>query len=409
TVDALGRLVKVIEDPSGKNYQTTYSYDPMGNLTGVAQGGQTRTFNYDSLSRLKTAKNPEQVNGSGVQVATQYSYDANSNLQTKTDPNGVTTTYTMDALNRLTDRKYNDGITPEVMYFYDTPAVGNGRLDHVTTGVTTYQYTAYDALGRPSAYNQQTGGVSYPMSCVYNAAGLMTDETYPNGSLTVHTEYDIAGRIVGVGVKNGASVAYYAGGERASSMVMKYTPGGSITQMTLGNGLTEQTAYNSRMQPTKIQLGNSNGASDVLELGYDYGGSANNGNVRQQTIKIGTQEVGTQNYDYDGVNRILAARETLPGPRGAQVWLQNFDYDQFGNMAITHSDIPLNPLTPTIANGPTSAFNAATNQLKASIYDNNGNQKKDGAASTFSYDAENRMTSCTANGVVINSVPTSGV
>src|SRR5262249_3967863 len=120
TTDALGRLTKVIEDPqnpsnpNGLNYVTTYSYDELGNLRAVNQGMQTRTFTYDSLCRLLSAGNPEQVG------LTTYTYDAASNVKTRKDPNGVTTTYkTYDALNRLTDRTYSDG-TPEVTYIYDS-------------------------------------------------------------------------------------------------------------------------------------------------------------------------------------------------------------------------------------------------------------------------------------------------
>jgi YD repeat-containing protein len=48
TSDALGRVTKVVEDPNGLNYTTTYSYDALDNLVTVTQGGQTRTFSYDS-------------------------------------------------------------------------------------------------------------------------------------------------------------------------------------------------------------------------------------------------------------------------------------------------------------------------------------------------------------------------
>ena len=53
--DALGRLVEVTEDPgTGKlDYDTTYAYDPLDNLTTVTHGAQTRTFVYSSLSRLR--------------------------------------------------------------------------------------------------------------------------------------------------------------------------------------------------------------------------------------------------------------------------------------------------------------------------------------------------------------------
>src|SRR5436305_15238824 len=74
--DALGRLTTVCEpDPatgvlptgSACTYETDYQYDTLDNLTRVDQKGgttdstqwRTRTFSYDSFSRLLSATNPE--------------------------------------------------------------------------------------------------------------------------------------------------------------------------------------------------------------------------------------------------------------------------------------------------------------------------------------------------------------
>jgi YD repeat-containing protein len=141
--DGLGRLVKVFEDPSGLNYETDYQYDALDNLLGVTQKGggsqanwRMRTFVYDSLSRLRSATNPE----SGTLL---YSYDPNGNLISKTDARGIQTTMQYDALNRLKSKSYNDG-TPTAMFYYDMAPVlwgtgiqnTNGRLVEATTGIT---------------------------------------------------------------------------------------------------------------------------------------------------------------------------------------------------------------------------------------------------------------------------------
>jgi YD repeat-containing protein len=114
-VDGLGRMTSVLEDPGSLphlNYTTDYTYDALGNLTYVNQignsGGQarTRTFQYDSLSHLTSAQNPE----SGTIT---YGYDADGNLSTKTAPKPnqtgtatVQTTYIYDALNRVNYKNY---------------------------------------------------------------------------------------------------------------------------------------------------------------------------------------------------------------------------------------------------------------------------------------------------------------
>ena len=86
--DGLDRLVAVMEpDPTSGNLalETDYGYDILGNLWNVSQIGNpekgetpiTRGFIYDSLSRLTSAQNPETG-------PIGYTYDANSNLITKT-------------------------------------------------------------------------------------------------------------------------------------------------------------------------------------------------------------------------------------------------------------------------------------------------------------------------------------
>ena len=134
--DGLGRLVAVWEDPGGYNYQTTYQYDALDDLTQVNQGTETRSFLYDSLKRLVSATNPE----SGT---TSYTYDGVGNLLTKTDARPKTTTYSYDALNRILQKTYSDG-TPAVNYQYDAAGAGYswGHLTEVWNTNSATQYTS---------------------------------------------------------------------------------------------------------------------------------------------------------------------------------------------------------------------------------------------------------------------------
>src|SRR5438094_7296445 len=103
-----------VTDAAGNT--TNYSYNALDDLTQVTQGSQTRTFVYDSLSRLTSATNPE----SGT---TTYSYDANGNLYGKINARGLGTAYGYDALNRLTFVTHSDNYnTPNVQYYYDQTA-----------------------------------------------------------------------------------------------------------------------------------------------------------------------------------------------------------------------------------------------------------------------------------------------
>ncbi len=145
TTDAAGRLIQVVEDPAASfvaasgatmnnapvppatgllQYTTTYTYDALDDLLGVNQSGQTRTFAYDGAKRLICAQNPESsapstscasLPASGVD---RYAYDANGNLNSHTNANGISTSSVYDKLNRLIQKTYSDG-TPAESYCYD--------------------------------------------------------------------------------------------------------------------------------------------------------------------------------------------------------------------------------------------------------------------------------------------------
>ncbi|NJM52595.1 MAG: RHS repeat protein [Blastocatellia bacterium] len=112
TSDALGRMIRVIEDPDGQNLATDYVFDTLGNLRRTIQGEQSRYFMYDSLGRLLRAKQPEQdanpslaatdpITGNS-QWSVAYAYDANGNITSTMDARGISITGTYDNLNRLT-------------------------------------------------------------------------------------------------------------------------------------------------------------------------------------------------------------------------------------------------------------------------------------------------------------------
>ena len=409
--DALGRLTSVdemLEYPSAGIYATTtYAYDVLDDLTLVTQGGQSRTFLYDSLKRLKQATNPE----SG---AVNYAYDENSNLQTKVDARSITTTYVYDALNRAISRSYTNDPqnTPAVSYKYDSqtlptgfPAgfnrgVSTGRLVAVTYGGTSAgSYTGYDQLGRVNVSYQQTDSQNYGFGYAYDLASEMTSENYPSGR-AITTAYDASGRINSVnGQKTGEANKTYVS-------QFSYAAHGAVTSMTLGNNLVEKTDFNTRLQRTFIKLGTTSNPTSVLQLSYEYTSTcqtANNGNVLKQTITAPGLSL-TQTYCYDSLNRLASANEN-----SGSSWTQTYDYDRYGNRAVrATSYIPTPRQTPT-SNSPNDLpllFNQTNNRIIATgeygYNDGAGNltsmPDKISGSDAMTYDAENRQK--TFNGTV---------
>ena len=406
---------------------TTYQYDQLGNLIQVNQGGQSRTFTYDSFSRIKTATNPE----SGT---VSYTYDFIGNLKTKRDARGIKTIYDYDKANRITNRCYrvigtgalgattcaNAGYetvepnTPDVNYFYDgkglaqpqTPNFAKGKLTKVSSSVSETLYTNFDNFGRLTNHQQITDGQIYPTSYKYSLSGALTEETYPSGKI-VRNFYDADGGLSRV-VKNGKTFA----------SDFAYTSAGAVEKMRLGNGLWESTVYNERFQPTQLGLGNSpTNTTNLWKINYEYGelqangttvdAAKNNGNIAKQTITVPTVGAAqgftaTQTYTYDALNRLKQAKETIPNQTG---WQQTFNYDRFGNRSFDEANTTTLPKSclenglPVVCANDRKSLNPAAQQTDNRFtlsedyeYDANGNVTKDADGKRFVYDALNKQT-----------------
>jgi RHS repeat-associated protein len=412
--NALGQLTRVDEpdpdpdrlsDPLGAvstpNQPTFYTYDVLNNLTGVQQDGNTsvqctgktgasqtscaqaRNFVYDSVSRLKSADNPE----SGTIL---YTYDSNNNLQTKTDARNITTTYSYDALNRVTHRDYSDSTKP-VDYTYDNITNAKGKLIKVTSDVSTTEYTSFDILGRVTEHRQTTAGgdpTGYRTGYTYKLGNALDEETYPSGRV-VKSVLDNNGELAALKSKKVPASPYV---NYASNFT--YNPAGALTSMELGNLNWESTVFNSRMQPTQIALGRAHDASDLLRLDYSYGTTENNGNVLAQDITITrtglSPMIFNQTYSYDSLNRLNGAEEKMGTITN---WKQTFTFDRYGNRNFDRGNTsqPSSFAYPNIAD-PT--VNPANNKFAAGqgwTYDPAGNLTIDGNGNTFSFDAENKQ------------------
>ncbi len=411
TTDALGRLSQVIEDPDTLNYTTDYQYDLLDNLVTVTQRGnptipdpvQTRTFAYDRLSRLVCASNPESRTDLATCSVTaptsgvdRFTYDNNGNLKTKADARGVTATWgDYDALNRPTITTYSDG-TPTLSYNYhpsgSSPCFNKGRLDTVVNSVSTMSVPCYDALGRATQSSQITAGTTYPFIYTYNLDSTLETQTYPDG-LKVAYKYDTAGRPTKAGRNTVGQIDF--------AQNVLYAPHGVPDQFTLGNGLTETTTYNNRLQPCTMT------ASTLLTLTFKYGATDsgncdvesddNNGNILQQVISASGNPTFTQKYTYDAVNRIKTVGENN------DFWQRTYSYDAFGNRAATGSGITMGSPTPTAV----TQFDAATNRITKlptgvdldpdpaittdDPYDEAGNLVRHPIVGSMAYDANNKQ------------------
>jgi YD repeat-containing protein len=427
-VDGLGRLVRVDEPDAGGDLgvttapvqPTNYTYNALDNLiqtsqTGTPNGGsgavtQTRIFEYSSLERLISAKNPE-----SNMIQFTYEYDANGNLMKKTDARGIFINYTYDELNRNRTADYsNTTVNPDITRAYDGALNGKGKLLHTYAGgyetsdtdEEYFEIGAYDKLGRPLNFQQwfKTGNTwtgPYTTSQTYDLAGHVKTKTYPSGR-SVTYNYDVAGDLTSFTGNIGD------GTPRTYSTGIQYNPQGQLTHEQFGTStapLYHRRHYNSRGQLFDVRLGtDGNAINDGPNPGQWSGASwnrgklqmffssnqveylwpaqapnHNNGNLYRQDHFVPTAVDGSGNptthaasvdyYGYDSLSRVtLAVEETYYSGGGytPNVFRQDFSYDRFGNRLVSSA-------TGTGVPNPGFKINGTNNRLIAPT-DANGDE-----------------------------------
>jgi RHS repeat-associated protein len=392
--DGLGRLKNVCEvsgttqanstspsacglDISGTGFLTTYSYDPLGNLSTVAQPGiSNRTYAYDGLSRLTQEVNPE----SGT---TTYAYNATSgDPYTRTRGNGVVSTYTYDVLHRLTFVSSSDGTTNT--FSYDRADSGKGpiaanpnfNLTYVAATNNGFSYTifSYDSVKRAQDTWQCT-----PKYC--NANAFNTHYTYDfvgdilsasDGEGHTYTyQYNTAAQLTNV--TSSLNIGIYPG-TLANSF--QYDPFGHQTSATLGNGLISQHTYSNRGWLNSAQVGTTTNPTSAYSLVVSH---APDGDVTRANDSAN----GNWQYTYDDLNRLTCAGIPVCPYNSSQTEGFAYSYDQFGNRwhAQLTAGSGLN-INLTYTNG--------RNQIDGVTYDGAGNMTNSGS---FTYNADGRLIS----------------
>ncbi|HWW16044.1 MAG TPA: RHS repeat-associated core domain-containing protein [Candidatus Dormibacteraeota bacterium] len=405
---------------------TLYTYDALGNLTGVTQNGsnsanaRVRTFTYDSLSRLTSASNPESGN-----IA--YAYDADGNVITKTAPLPnqtsfltVTTTNTYDNLNRLIEKQYMDGsksdpYTTMAQYAYDGNAL---------SGCTIAPPSDTDSypIGRRTSMCDGSGGTSW----IHDKMGRVKQERRSIGAEGVNHYIDYTFNVDGsLGVLQTPPMKTlnytYSGAGRATKLIdstdninfalsATYAPSGGLATATLGSasnfsGFSVTNYYNDRLQPILLSATNSQTGATVFSDCFDfhlgvaisssqtppcsvaaYNPPADNGNVGQ--IANNRTNTRTANFTYDSLNRIASGQSS---GTGSTSWGETYVIDAWGNLT------NINPISgKNYGENFQAAPASVQNQLNGFCNDAAGNLILNilcpqNPVPAYVYDAENRL------------------
>jgi YD repeat-containing protein len=332
--DILGRAYKTqILNWDGTVYSTVMTkYNARDQVLNVKeyQGAETsnescptgtclETYStYDGHGRLTTTKKPSQT------APDVFSYYADDTVYTKTDARGVVTSYLYNSRKLVTDISYtvpqgsNISVTAPTHYTYD--AVGN--LTSMTDGTGSMSYQ-YDPLSRLTSETRTFTGLSgsFALSYSYTLSGNVKSVSDPFGS-TVNYGFDKIGRLNQVsGTGYDLSVPFISN--------VQYRSWGAVKEMTYGNNVKTNLAYNARQLPTSYQVTNVNNSSGSIGSIYEY---YNDGMIRKVTNLSDNRF--DRAYSYDQVGRLKEAlsgaeargETTADGP-----YKQIYNYDIWGN------------------------------------------------------------------------------
>jgi RHS repeat-associated protein len=294
--------------------------------------------------------------------------------ENQTNPAVTTTTsYTYDALHRLTGKGYNDGLTNNVAFLYDQTAPwgwnilnpkGNLTEEYTATssGAIAEQMFERDSMGRIV----ETGSCT-PINCsanayhfvyTYDLLGNLRTENNDREGVTYTNSYNAAAQLT-----NFQSSLVNSGHPGTLYTVNQYNPLGEVTQATFGNGIVRNATYDNRGRITS----QTDGSLYSFSLGL----------APNSDVLTGNDSVnGNWTYSYDDFNRLGTSTQ-------ASGSAFNYKYDQFGNR--WQQNLTAGSGGPQ----PSYLFNA-NNQSTSFSYDAAGNVLNDGSHN-YSYDAEGHM------------------
>ena len=353
-----------VTDPNGK--VTTYTYDVAGNtIKTVVDGVTVSQFTFSLPGQTCSSVGYGQVCSSADAEGkwTSFTYDANGNLASSTDPAGDKTTYTLyDSAGRvLTEVAPRGNVT------------GGNPADYTTT-------YSYDHDGRLLSVTDPLG---YITSYTYDGAGNKTSVIDGNGHTTTYA-YDANNRLTSVTSPDPDG----AGPLSAPVTSYTYDTNGNKLSETDPDGNTTTNAYdpNNRLISVTTQSGN--------KTTYSYD---DNGNLTGTVDPRGNVQGGnpsdyttTKAYDQDG------RLSSVTDPLGHQT---RYAHDASGNQtSVTDANNHTTSYTYD-AQGRVLTVTAPDSGVTTSTYDGDGHvltrTDANGHTTIYAYDDAGRLISLT--------------
>ncbi|HEX7814109.1 putative Ig domain-containing protein, partial [Dyella sp.] len=392
TQDAAGDFqVTTITTGTGAAAQTVSLSYASGSTTVTDALGQATTYQFDAGGRL-TAVIAAPVGGS--RPTTHYTYDADGNVLTRTDPDGAVTQYSYDAQGNLVS--VVDALGDTVTYGYDA--------EDRRTSQTTY---TVPAQGTPGQSGYVAPGGAQTTYYVYDTGFAVAQLAYVIDPLGQVTEYDTGTQLsntVLTSVKQYVGVPYDASGASASQpptlAQLQAWVASAPVQATLGRmqrvdyqydargTLAQRIAWSTLDAQGQGTISGDGGAT-VTRYTYDA-----QGRLLQTGTARGSDRstLETTSYTYDGLGRLLSSTDPLGN-------VTTYGYaDATGTQVITYANGLVTTQVTTSAGLLLSRTQSGAGQASRTtryIYDAAGQLRTvtdpSGAVTYSFYDADGRV------------------
>ena len=303
--DGRGRLIKWVDT---QNFPWLYSYDGVGNITNItdALGGH-----YIMAYGLRNERLFEQNQDSNIW---HYAYDPLLRLQQKTEPNGITRTYSYDAGSRVTEVDYSTTRVDAFTYdLNDNPII----MSRSGSGPATQNSLSYDSMDRVVGDTDTFGNtVGYS----YDAVGRRQTLTYPGGKILTYN-YDALNRLT--------NQVDWAGRQ----MNYAYDKAGRLLTRTYPNNIVQSNAFDNAgriigLNYTRTPVPNPLPITVSIALTYAYDLNGNKtGSTEQGTLAWPMPSLHNESSTYTPAGKLITRNDALSATNNF-----TYQYDSSGNM-----------------------------------------------------------------------------
>jgi RHS repeat-associated protein len=471
--DVLGREIKTVYD-DGSFTQTLYSVGDQAisgfDLTPTIPAGGSETIKiaqrkssdpivaticvYDAAGRLTDEYLPAVADPLNSNTTTRphwhYTYDANGNELSQTDPKGHTTSFTYDEFGNRTSRTLPGGESESwtydsfgrmlthidfkgqsTKYIYDNSSSHGGQLieeDRFTGAVTSTPdektVYIYDLLGRQAEVDEYSGSTQTRATITtYDPiTGNIASETSPEGTINyeydpatgqhtrtfttnndTHYDYDVQGRLSHV------TVVKLNGVMLSTPQVTTYTYDADSDLKTVTND--NATATSSDDLLTNYTYDDLNrltdetvtrGSSAIFSEHYIL-----SSNGERTHVSESREDGSTLNIDwtYDALNRLTD--EVYDSSDNSEDFSAHYTFDLAGNrINKTQTGYQADTITSQYNDRDELTEETSSNSGETDFgYDDNGSmitQDHGSEHDTYTWDLRNRMSSATVDGVTTN-------